>query len=105
MREKNDAANFCNNCSEEMVKAWFETPEGDWVMAWLCGCQKQMQQVTVRITKAQKPAYWYAGLEGETFIVYKDRKDYILKEDYDRGHKAAWHHIAFEDCEEVQDED
>lgn len=61
-----------------------------------------MEQVTVQITKAELPTYWYAGLEGETFVVYKDRRDYILKEDYDRGHEAVWRHIPFGDCEEVK---
>ena len=94
-----------------MVKAWFEMSEGDWIMAWLCGCQKranaklEMEQVIIRITKASELTYWYAGLEGETFITYKSRRDYILKRDYDRGHEIAWRHIAFDDCEVVQGED
>ena len=60
-----------------------------------------MKIVNVQIVKATVATCWYAGLVGRVFEVYKNHRDYILKEDYDRGHKAIWRHIAFDDCEEV----
>ena len=59
-----------------------------------------MDEVTVQIIKAALPC-WYAGLEGEFFKVYTDKRDYILKEDYDRGHRAIWRHIFKGDAKVV----
>ena len=54
----------------------------------------------VKITRGRG---WYRGLVGETFEVYRDRRDFILKEDYDRGHEYSWGHIDFDDCEVVDE--
>ena len=56
-----------------------------------------MRILKVEVIKADSPSYWYSGLEGETFTVYDNRRDYILKEDYDRGHHAIWRHLEKED--------
>ncbi len=61
-----------------------------------------MRLTKVRILKCKEPAAWYAKLTGHTFDVYDDRKVFLLKEDYDRGHDAIWRYIAKEDCEEVE---
>ena len=53
----------------------------------------------IKIVKCSYPEAWYADLIGETMVVYEDRKNFILKEDYDLGHKAPWRHIDFKDCE------
>lgn len=59
-----------------------------------------MRVVTVKITKSE-PFCWYAGMEGQKFEVYDDRRDYILKYDYDAGGHVMWRHIAFHHCVEV----
>ena len=57
-----------------------------------------MEVLNIEIIKCDLRTVWYFGLEGERFKVYKSTKDYILKEDYDLGHKACWRHIKFDDC-------
>ncbi len=38
--DKNNRRNpICPDCGEEMVKAKYETEEGDWIYVWLCGCE------------------------------------------------------------------
>ena len=38
--DKNNRRNLvCPDCGEEMVKAKYETEEGDWIYVWLCGCK------------------------------------------------------------------
>jgi len=60
-----------------------------------------MRITEVQILRAGKPTYWYAGLKGSIFTVYDNRRDYILKEDYDRGYHAAWRHIDKDECREA----
>lgn len=42
---------------------------------------------------------------GETFEVYDNGRDYVLAEDYDRGHSAMWLHIAYDDAVVVEADD
>ncbi len=55
----------------------------------------------VRIVSAKEPGYWYADSIGSVLAVYDAGRDYIVKRDYDRGHKVAWGHIDKDDCERV----
>lgn len=58
-----------------------------------------MQVIRVRIRKAPNdPQCWYYARVGEVFEVYEFRKDFTLKEDYDRGHDAEWRYIDKSDC-------
>jgi hypothetical protein len=60
-----------------------------------------MTKLTAKILKANEPTYWYAGMEGETFDVYRFGSSYVLAEDYDRGPEVIWRHIDDDDCEVV----
>jgi len=65
-----------------------------------------MKTVRVKITGSTSALAWYADLVGQVFEVYDGgvyRLDYILKEDYDKGHSAPWRHISKDDCVEVED--
>ena len=60
------------------------------------------KSLSVKITQCTgAPEAWYAELIGQVVEVYKDTSDYILREDYDRGHEAIWHHIPFADAEAI----
>ena len=61
-----------------------------------------MKITQVKITRSASPVAWYAHLIGKSFEVYKDRRDYILRADYDRGHKSYWRHISKDECVEVE---
>ena len=52
-----------------------------------------MKELDVQIINGKKPC-WYHSLKGMVFRVYDNRRDYILKEDYDLGHHAMWRHIS-----------
>ena len=60
-----------------------------------------MKECKVRILKASPPYAWYKDMVGEVFIVYRDRKDFVLKEDRD-SRSTMWRHIVFEDCEVIE---
>jgi hypothetical protein len=64
-------------------------------------CGGPMTEFTIKILKANEPTYWYAGMEGKTFDVYRFGSSYVLAEDYDRGPEAIWRHIDEDDCEVV----
>lgn len=58
-----------------------------------------MKRLNITITKCSGQHYWYKDLIGQKFNVLDNvgRKDYILSEDYDKGHNAIWRHIDKED--------
>jgi len=61
-----------------------------------------MRTLFVKITEpSEHPQCWYYNRVGEVFQVYEWAKDYVLKEDYDKGYKFMWRHIDKEDCVEV----
>ena len=64
--------------------------------------ESRMDELTVRIVKAGEFSYWYARLEGMTFKVYDNGRDYILKEDYDAGYECPWRHMNKEDVEVIE---
>lgn len=45
---------------------------------------------------------WYHRMEGQDFQVYDNGRDYILKEDKDKGYGASWRHISKDDCLEAR---
>ena len=59
--------------------------------------------VLVKITAAPLATEWYAAYVGHEFEVYEEAygDSYILKEDYDLGHRADWRHIMKNDCEVI----
>lgn len=59
------------------------------------------EALLVRITGWSSPPCWYAGREDEVFEVYPLGRDFVLKEDFDRGPDAIWRHIDRCDCVEV----
>jgi len=62
-----------------------------------------MKVTRVKIIKCSGPEYWYKNSIGETFEVYVDgHRGYIVKEDYDLGHRTQWRHLMDDDCEEKQ---
>jgi len=61
-----------------------------------------MRELKVEVIKANSLSCWYSGLEGNVFTVYDNRRDYILKEDYDRGHRAIWRHLDKEDVKSLE---
>lgn len=61
-----------------------------------------MKVLQIRILKSSGSYYWYANLIGVILFVYDNKRDYILKEDYDRGMNAPWRHIDKEDAEIVE---
>lgn len=60
-----------------------------------------MKELQVQIIKGERSC-WYHDLVGRVFTVYENRRDYILKEDYDRSHRAVWRHILKEDAKTFQ---
>ena len=60
----------------------------------------------VKIIKCSGDDYWYKDLVGVEFEVIDKitSQDYILKEDYDLGHKACWRHIYIKDAEVINEE-
>ena len=60
-----------------------------------------MDEKRVKIKKASRSSYWYARYIGKVFDVYDDRRDYIVKEDYDGGHSGGWRHVKKSDCQVV----
>lgn len=77
-------------------------PPGLWERIKVKRKESRMDELTVRIVKARMPSYWYASLEGMTFKVYDNGRDYILKEDYDLGHRCPWRHMDKGDVEVVE---
>ena len=59
-----------------------------------------MNVVTVVIMHGP-PCAWYEDLVGEQFCVYDNGRDFIVKEDYDRGSQYPWCHIDKRDCATV----
>lgn len=59
------------------------------------------ETIKVRILRAARATYWYAGLEGREFDTYRRGDDFVLKEDYDAGPSQIWRHVGAEDCEIV----
>ena len=59
-----------------------------------------MTKLTAKVINP-KATYWYAGLEGETFEVYRFGSTYVLAEDYDRGPDVTWRHLVASDVEIV----
>lgn len=47
---------------------------------------------------------WYKILKDHVFTCYKGTSDYVLKDDYDRGHDHPWCHIDFADGIEIEKE-
>jgi len=64
-----------------------------------------MKTVRMRIIQERMPPYWYAGLLGKIFEFYVGSHDYVLKEDCDKGARARWRHLAFEDGEEIEEDE
>lgn len=62
---------------------------------------KKLETVHVKITGIPGPTAWYADSVGEVFEVYKDRRNYIVKEDYDAGDHVIWRLISFANSVEV----
>jgi hypothetical protein len=57
-----------------------------------------MKAISVKIEKCTHSKAWYKNSIGSYFTVYDDRKDFIVKADYDSGYRSAWRHIDKQDC-------
>lgn len=98
---------FCVSMSPGLARDYLETllnplPKPIGVSAEIRIVATGIPTVRVRITKASRDSYWYAGLQGQEFDCYRYRRgEFVLKEDYDSGDAAPWRHIGMEDCEIV----
>lgn len=48
----------CPDCKEVLVKSKIENEEGDWLIAWLCGCKVNVER------KPDGNGKWYLYLDG-----------------------------------------
>lgn len=61
-----------------------------------------MKQKRVKITKCSGKGYWYKNSIGNEFDVYDTGvKGFVVKSDYDLGHRAQWRHIDRRDCKTI----
>ena len=61
-----------------------------------------MEKKAIKILQCSYPQAWYKDLVGEVFVVYQDRREFILATDYDLGHEAVWRYIDFGDCKVLE---